>query len=122
MARAARDAYWLPAPWMYSTLRASAPPKPPATPATEIARATSLAPPVASEGHAVAPDATIAGATVTEVVPTWQALLDVTVWRSRPWWLSDSIITGGETAKPLTFATWEVLASRVAGRLGAVAA
>ena len=29
---------------------------------------------------------------------------------------------GGETAKPLTFATCEVLASRVAGRLGAVAA
>jgi hypothetical protein len=26
-------------------------------------------------------------ATRSEVEPVWQALLDIQVWRSRPWWL-----------------------------------
>jgi hypothetical protein len=38
---------------------------------------------VASEAEMVARPATIANATVE---PVWQALLDVSVWRSRRWW------------------------------------
>ena len=41
-----------------------------------------------AEASEVAPAApTEAPSAVAGAVPTWQALLDVTVWRSRPWWL-----------------------------------
>lgn len=92
MAVAARDTYRPPPPWMYSTLRPVAPPKPltpPTLPTTEIVGTAVPTPPVASEVPAevpAAPDSTVAGATVAEVVPTWEALLDLRVWRSRLWW------------------------------------
>jgi hypothetical protein len=48
-----------------------------------------------------APDLVATPATKSEVEPVWQALLDVTVWRSRPWrWrLAASIVV--KRLKPL---------------------
>ena len=89
MQKVSRDIYWRPEPWMYSTLRASAPPQPRSLSDTDIVSTPPRSAPVAADGHVVAP----VGATLPEVAdapghqPTWQALLDVTVWRSRPWWL-----------------------------------
>jgi hypothetical protein len=74
--------------WMFSSLRPytpSKPPKPPTTESTEIVRTTSYEPPVASAA-APEPPAVPATKVEAEVVPVWQALVDVTVWRSRPWW------------------------------------
>ena len=57
------------------------PSKPTTTPTTEIVRTPAYEAPVASEVVLdPAPEH-------TEVVPTWQALLDLRVWRTRPWWL-----------------------------------
>ena len=52
--------------------------------------------PVACTAVPAAPEAP---ATKSEVEPVWQALLDVSVWRSRPWW-------------------WRLAASLVVKRLG----
>lgn len=65
-----------PQPWMYSSLlRPSKPSKPTTLPTTEIVRTPAYEAPVAPEQPAE-----------FEVVPVWQALLDVRVWRTRPWW------------------------------------
>jgi hypothetical protein len=82
MAVAARDTFRPPPPWAYSSfMRSSAPSKPTTTPTTEIVRTPAYEAPVASEVVLdPAPEH-------TEVVPTWQALLDLRVWRTRPWWL-----------------------------------
>jgi hypothetical protein len=43
----------------------------------------------ASESLVEPSEAEMSGNQVTrsEVEPVWQALLDIQVWRSRPWWL-----------------------------------
>ena len=88
--RLSRFYYQPPPPWMYSSfasppVRASAPPKPPTTPTTQIVHTPAYEAPVAPVEPATKFEA--------EVAPTWQALLDVTVWRSRPWWrLAASIV------------------------------
>ena len=89
MAKVSRDAYWWPSPWMYSSLlRPSVPSKPPTTPTTEFARTTSYEAPVAVERPPVASEAVRAHVREQEVVPTWKAVFDMTLWRtSRPWWL-----------------------------------
>jgi hypothetical protein len=78
---------------LYSSLLPYTPPKPPQPASTEIVRTEPYEPPVAV---AAAPEAP---ATKFEVGPVWQALLDVSVWRSRPWW-------------------WRLAASLVVKRLG----
>jgi hypothetical protein len=82
IARAARDTYRPPPPWMYSSLRPAAPSKPP-TITTEIVRSIEDRQPPAAP--VAAPAAARASNTRSEVEPVWQALVDVTVWRSRPW-------------------------------------
>ena len=51
------------------------PPEPPEPPTTEIVRTEPS--PVAVQRHQEAPG---------EVRPVWQALLDISAWRSRRWW------------------------------------
>jgi hypothetical protein len=71
-----------PAPMLYSSLLPYRPPvarKPATTPTTEIVRTPAYEAPVAPVEPATKFEA--------EPVPVLQALLDVTVWRSRPWWL-----------------------------------
>jgi hypothetical protein len=45
-----------------------------------------MGPPVAGERLTAPPEVIPAGITLPESVPAWQALLDVSIWRSRPWW------------------------------------
>jgi hypothetical protein len=70
-------------------LRASPPPKP-QQPAGEVVARKEPAH-VASRGVTAPPAAidTVSQRHGSEVepVPVWQALLDLRVWRSRPWWL-----------------------------------
>jgi hypothetical protein len=40
----------------------------------------------ASEGVVAAPEVAVTKGHGDLEQPVWQALLDVTVWRSRPWW------------------------------------
>jgi hypothetical protein len=46
-------------------------------------------PPEASAAYVVPSEAEVVATSTarSEVEPVWQVLLDVTVWRSRPWWL-----------------------------------
>jgi hypothetical protein len=75
--------------WAISTLRPPPPVRPsepPKPPPTEIVRTTSYQAP---EAPAAVEDTSYlpSGQITSEVVPVWQALLDVSVWRSRPlWW------------------------------------
>jgi hypothetical protein len=90
LAAAARYAY-RPPPLVYSSLRPYRPPvpsKPPTLPTTEteIVPKGLSGPPVASEGSAVAVASVSANRREQTDGPVWQALLDVSVWRSRPWW------------------------------------
>ena len=55
MQKVSRDIYWRPEPWMYSTLRASAPPQPRSVSDTDIVSTPPRSAPVAADGHVVAP-------------------------------------------------------------------
>jgi hypothetical protein len=75
-------------------LRASAPPPPPTTPTTAtteiVPKGLTAAPaPVAAAPAAVEDKELEVVQPEVDLlqVPVWQALLDVRVWRSRPWWL-----------------------------------
>ena len=87
--RLSRFHYQPPPPWAYSSLRP--PPKVSLTKRHTGSRYRgdcSCGAHRGSEASEVAPAApTEAPSAVAGAVPTWQALLDVTVWRSRPWWL-----------------------------------
>jgi hypothetical protein len=57
---------------------------PPSVPVRDDVKASEATEAVVASDAAVATEAPVA--TPDEVVPVWQALLDVRVWRSRPWW------------------------------------
>jgi hypothetical protein len=88
LAKASRDTYWPPAPWWapsspWSSLMPPEPPKPPAH--TDVASRARSAHTV-TEGPTVASRVnSVHAVTEFEVVPVWQASLEVSVWRPR-WW------------------------------------
>jgi hypothetical protein len=69
--------------WAVSTLR----PLPPVRPSVPVSRDV-VGPAVPEAPEAAEEMSTVPNGTVNiPLEPVWQALLDVTVWRSRPWWL-----------------------------------
>jgi hypothetical protein len=89
MQKVARDSYWWPAPWMYSTLLPYRPPvasKPRREQTAEIVPKAAYEAPVTAE---VAPAAVERYFPLGEITsePVWQARADITIWRPRPWWL-----------------------------------